>query len=166
MSEPTRVHCYGYVDRPYEAVRVALHERPLELLRAATTVASARAGSMAAHLRLALGGAEIGVGIRPEIRSVREDEAVAGLGPVTRVDLGWRAFQGAAFFPVMSAQLSAWAVGPQETQISLEGSYEPPLGALGGVIDAAIGRHVAEGCVHALLRDLSAQLHREIAPPL
>ena len=88
MSEPSKICCYGYVNRSYQSVRDVLHQRPLELLRQATTSAAERANSLAASLRLGVAGIEIGVGVRIDVRAVREEEGVAGMSPVTRVVLG------------------------------------------------------------------------------
>ena len=43
MSTPRRLSYYGYVDRPYEAVRRLLLNRADELFQRATTTASERA---------------------------------------------------------------------------------------------------------------------------
>jgi hypothetical protein len=162
MSEPRKICCYGYVNRPYEAVRDVLHQRPLELLKQATTSAAARASSLAASLRLGVAGVEIGVGVHIDVRAVREEQGVAGMSPVTRVVLGWEAASGSSLFPTMSAQLSAWPLTATETQLEMEGDYAPPLGVVGTAIDAAVGHRIAEASVHRLLDDVVEQLRRDL----
>jgi hypothetical protein len=164
MSEPRKICCYGYVNRSYASVRDVLHQRPLELLKQATTSAAARASSLAASLRVGIAGVEIGVGVHIDVRGVREEEGVVGLSPVTRVVLGWEAANASSLFPSMSAQLSAWPLMSSETQLEIEGSYHPPLGVVGNAIDAAVGHRIAEASVHRLLEDVIEQLRRDIPP--
>jgi len=165
MSEPRKISCYGYVNRSYEAVRDVLHQRPLELLNQATTSAAARAGSLAASLRIGVAGVEVGVGVHIDVRAVREEEGVAGFSPVTRVVLAWKAANASSLFPTMSAQLSAWPLLSFETQLEIEGTYSPPLGVLGTAIDVAVGHRIAEASIHRLLDDVIEQLRRDLPPP-
>jgi hypothetical protein len=161
MSQRKNVRCYGYVEHPYEQVRALLHDRPLELLQRATKSASARTRALVANLRVDLAGVEIGVDVRTHINRVRDEQGVAGLSPVTCVDLGWEAVHAPAIFPLMSARISAWPITSTETQLELEGDYEPPLGALGTALDALIGHRIAEASIDRLLQDLLEQIRRE-----
>lgn len=162
MSKRVDLRHYGYVNRPYEAVRTALHEHPLELLQQATNSAAARAGSVATSLRVSIAGFEIGISLRLRIHGVHDDEGVAGLSPVTRVELGWEAASTPALFPLMSAQLSAWPLSPTETQLEIEGAYQPPMGPVGHAIDAAVGHRIAQASVHRFLEDIVEQLRRDL----
>jgi hypothetical protein len=161
MSQDKSVRCYGYVERPYEQVRALLHREPLELLQRATRSASARARALLASLKVDVGGIEIGVDIRTHVRRVSDEEGVAGLPPVTRVDLGWEAARAPALFPLMSARLSAWPMTSTETQIEIEGDYEPPFGAVGTALNAVLGHRIAEASVERLLQDVMDQMRRE-----
>jgi hypothetical protein len=149
------------VNLPYPTVRDLLREGPIEILQRATASGSSRADALAATLRYTVGGFELGVDVRVHVKGYREEEGVAGLSPVLRIDLGWEASRAAAFFPSMRAQLSAWPLSTQETQLELEGEYRPPLGAVGKAADAAILHRVAEAAVHRFLEDLVEQLRRE-----
>jgi hypothetical protein len=160
MSKPRELRCYAYVNRPYSVVREALQHRPLELLQRATSSAAERASSLAASLRAEAAGIEVGVEVRIHIHALREEEGVAGLSPVTRISLGWEAARTPALFPVMSAELSAWPLSSSETQLEIEGTYRPPLGAVGRAVDAAVGNRIAEASVHRLLEDVVEQLRR------
>jgi hypothetical protein len=161
MSQRKQVRCYGYVERPYEQVRALLHREPLELIQRATNSASARTRALIANLKVDVAGVEIGVNIRAHVNRVREEEGVAGLSPVTRVDLAWEAARAPAFFPLMSARLSAWPITSTETQLELEGDYEPPFGAVGTALDAVLGHRIAEASVDRLLQDVLEQIRRE-----
>jgi hypothetical protein len=161
MSERTTLRCYGYVNRPFAEVRELLHRDPLELLQRATKAASARTRGLVASLRYEVAGIEIGVDVRPYVNRVADDEGVAGLPPGTTVELRWEADRAPSMFPMMSARLSASPITSTETQLELEGRYQPPLGAAGSLLDAAIGHRIAEASVHRLFDDLLEQLRRE-----
>jgi hypothetical protein len=161
MSQRKNIRCYGYVVRPYEQVRSLLYREPLQLLQRATNSASARARALLASLKVDLAGIEIGIDVRAHVRRVHDEEGVAGLSPVTRVDLGWEAARAPAFFPLMAARLSAWPITSTETQVELDGDYEPPFGAVGGALDAVLGHRIAEASVDRLLQDVLEQIRRE-----
>lgn len=165
MRQPRKLRCYQYVERPYEAVRNLLRERPLEVLQRATTSAASRADALAAKLRVGVAGVEIGVDVKIHVTAIRDDEGVGGLSPVTHVMLTWEAAKAAALFPLMSAQLSAWPLSASETQIEIEGEYRPPLGAVGEAIDAAVGHRIAEASVHRFLEDFVQQIRQELKAP-
>lgn len=42
------------------------------------------------------------------------------------------------------------------SELSLEGTYEPPFGSLGQIFDGLMGRQIAHGTLRALLRQISA----------
>ena len=164
MSEPRKLRCYQYVERPYEAVRELFRERPLKVFQPATTSAAERANVVEASLRAGVAGVDVGVDVCVHLHAIKEEEGVAGLSPVTRVTLAWEAKRAAGLFPVMRADLSFFPLTSTETQLELEGSYRPPLGAVGSVADAALGHRVAEATVHRFLEDIVAQIRRELPP--
>lgn len=159
-SRPLR--SYAYVNRPYEPVRALLHARPVALLRAATTSAAARANDVAGSLRVAVAGVELGVQVSMHVLAVRDEEGVAGLSPVTYVNLAWEAAHAPSLFPFMAARLSAWPLTSTETQIEIEGDYTPPFGALGAAIDAAVGHRIAEAAVRQFVEDVVEQMRLEL----
>lgn len=84
-------------------------------------------------------------------------EVRVSLGPVrTRADgivLPFRVeatgFPG--LFPILDAHLEIAPLGSSMTQLTLWGSCDPPLGALGRGIDRVLLHHLAEATVRALL---------------
>jgi hypothetical protein len=162
MSEPRKLRCYEYVNRPYEQVRALLRHEPLELLQRATTSAAARASEVAMKLHVAAFAFEIGVDVRAIVLRMREEAGEAGLSPVTVAEIGWEAARMPALFPSMRIELSAWPLSADETQIEIAGEYRPPLGIVGIAVDAALGHRIADACVHRLLADFVGQLQREI----
>ena len=85
MSEPRKLRCYAYVNRPYGAVREVMRLRPLEVFQRATSSAATRANAIAASLHARMAGVDVGVDVRIEVQGVRDDEGVAGMSPVTRL---------------------------------------------------------------------------------
>jgi hypothetical protein len=162
MSEPRKLRCYQYVNRPHERVRDLLRQQPLALLQRATNSAAARATSLAANLKVAVAGVEIGVDVRTYLHRVREDAGVAGLSPVTVLEIGWEASRSPSLFPTMRAELSAWPLSSTETQLEITGDYRPPLGLVGNALDAAVGHRVAEAVVHRFLEDIVEEIRREL----
>jgi len=162
MGEPRTLRFYGYVERPYEQVRTLLRAEPLALLARATTSAANRARQLVAHLRVGLGGVEIGVDVRTTVRQIREEEPLAGLQPVTCVELAWEAVRAPGLFPLMHATLSAWPTLSSETQLEIEGEYQPPFRGLGNTLDALLLHRVAQASVHRFLEDTIAEIGREL----
>jgi hypothetical protein len=162
MSQPTKVRCYQYVNRPYGSVREVLRERAPELLRLATTSAAARASHVGASLHVDLGGLDVGVEIRVTVVGIRDEPGIAGVSPVTRLAITWEATHARALFPVMKADLSLWPLSSTETQLEIEGEYRPPFSVIGAAGDAVVGRRVAEATVHRFLDDVAERLRSEI----
>jgi hypothetical protein len=159
------VRCYAYVDRPYEGVRRLLRERALDVFRCATRSAAARANALGETLYVGTAGISVGVDIDIEIRTSWDEAGVAGLSPVTLVNILWKAAHGPSFFPSMAAELSVWPMTHTETQLTLEGTYRPPLGPLGSVVNAAVGHRIVEAAVHRFLDDVARELRAEIPSP-
>lgn len=59
----------------------------------------------------------------------------------------WSAVGGEALFPEMIADLVLTQAGSGETNITLRGTYDPPLGMVGRVLDRALLGKVAEATV-------------------
>jgi hypothetical protein len=57
-------------------------------------------------------------------------------------------------FPSFGATLTVRAAG-EETELVLEGSYEPPGGVLGRLFDRVLGQKLAVGTMDALLDQLA-----------
>jgi hypothetical protein len=155
VSQHLRV--FDYVNRPYAAVRDALALDPLAIFRKATSAAASRADALSAELRTRLGPLEIATDI--DIRVVAIEESTALLDtPTTRITLEWQAARHPGLFPTMQAVLSIYALTATVTQLDLQGDYEPPLGPLGRVIDAALGHRVAEASVHRFIEQVGSHL--------
>jgi len=162
MTEPRRLRCYEYVDRPFSQVHDLLHRDPVGLLQNATNSAASRASSLAASLKVGMAGVQIGVDVRVYVQRVRDEQGIAGLSPVTCVELAWEAERAPGLFPSMQAELCAWPLSAMETQLEIRGDYRPPFGAVGNAIDAAVGHRIAEASIHRFLDEIVEQVRREL----
>lgn len=61
--------------------------------------------------------------------------------------ISWTATGAKGLFPSLTADLILSHVGKTRTKLSLQGTYEPPLGPVGRVIDRSLLRKVAESTV-------------------
>jgi hypothetical protein len=75
-----------------------------------------------------------------------------------RIPLSWAATGTPRLFPKMTADLTMVPLGDQLTQIRFEGVYQPPLGAVGRMLDRAILHRVAEMSVKDLVDRIVAIL--------
>lgn len=162
MTTPAKLKTWQYVNRSYDRVRAALHQRANALFQTATRAATARHDDLASTLKVGIEGFEIGVDVHLKVFDVHDEMVPATHSPVTRVRLGWEAARATALFPHMEATLSAWPLSSTETQIELDGAYRPPLGTLGKAMDALVMHRLAEAALHRFLEDIVAQLRKEL----
>jgi len=81
----------------------------------------------------------------------------------TIVPLTWRATGPQGIFPVLTADLEVAALSPQITHLSLRGSYDPPLGAVGQRLDRLLLHRVAEATIRSFMRRLAESLADTVA---
>jgi hypothetical protein len=72
--------------------------------------------------------------------------------------ISWSATGAEVLFPRLNADLLISHVGHNQTTISLEGTYEPPLGTLGKVVDRIMLRNVADSTVKAWVDRLAGAM--------
>lgn len=68
-------------------------------------------------------------------------------------------------FPVLDADLMLMPDGAEESRLGLVGSYRPPLGRAGAVLDKAIMGRVAISTVRALLNNLAEAITQPASQP-
>jgi hypothetical protein len=155
------VNYYGYVERPYASVRTLLLRDPEQLLQRATASGARRAEGVYAEIRTG-GALKMSMDVAVHVDRAYDGEPVDGQAELTstHLDLSWKAASAPALFPLMHAKLSAWPVTPMETQISIEGHYEPPLGLVGAAVDAVIGHRLAQASVQRFLDDVVEYVRR------
>jgi hypothetical protein len=77
----------------------------------------------------------------------------------------WRPVHGGGMIPSFSGQLTlADSDDPDSCRLSLEGSYAPPLGAVGAAFDVLLGHTVARATAQRLLNSIAQDMeimHRD-----
>jgi hypothetical protein len=148
---PRPLLSYDYVNRPYHIVRDALLVDPLRVFQLATATVQ-----QAARLHVQVGSLDLGVDVTIELVDVVSTEKS------TSLKFTWSAATSPGLFPAMEATLAVYALTSTETQLELQGTYTPPLGPLGTVIDAAVGHRVAEAAVTRFTAEVAGWLRREL----
>lgn len=161
MTRRNELRCYDYVNRPHDQVSDALAADARKIFERATRSAAARAQDLGAELRARIGAVEVSADVEIQILGVTEAQAPDGK-PATRIDLTWRSRRSPGLFPELTGALSAYALTPQETQIELAGTYDPPLGLFGQAIDALAMHRIAEASVQRFVSDVAAFLRAEL----
>ncbi len=104
------------------------------------------------------------VGPRGEAGGISKLVRVCFLEPVRRgstltAALRWEATGVAGdLFPVLDADVSLSPQGEDRTLLRLTGSYRPPFGLAGALLDRAIMHRLADATIRSLLEGLSATL--------
>ena len=161
MSERRELHCYQYVNVPYDKVRDALKTDATGIFQRATASATSRAHELVSTLRVGVGAIEIGADVKIEVRGA--EEKVSALGDhTTELDIAWTAANAKGLFPSMEATLSIYPLSGKETQIDLYGRYKPPMGVVGNAIDALVGHRLAEASVLRFVQDVAARINSEL----
>lgn len=160
MSKGKQLRSFDYVNQPYERVRDALLADAGWVLSAATRAAATRARSMAAELRVNIGGMDVGTEIALTVGRIEVHSATSGRR--AHIPIEWEAAKRPRLFPFMSGELAIYPLSATETQLEFAGTYEPPLGALGDALDAAIGHRIAEASVQGLVANVARYLREKL----
>ena len=155
-----KLRCYAYVNRPFEEVSKRLHDRTDDLFPKATSTAAARAGEVAGNLRVKAGAIDVGVDVSIHVGTVREEEGHPGNVPHRGIRLPGRR---CAARPCSRRCPPSYRRGRSRRprrRSSSTAPYNPPLGAVGGALDAVVGHRVAEAAVHRFLDDVVEGLRK------
>lgn len=158
------LHAYAYVEAPFDVCSRLLAEDAGRVLQQATDDAASQAHVLSRTLEVEVGGFSVSREVVIEVGDFQPQQVTASVVP-----LRWHAERGRLLFPELTAELEIAAVtlDPPLTQLTLDGSYEPPLGALGAGADrVALGR-IAEATVHRFVHEVADHLRRsvEALPP-
>lgn len=165
MSKGREIRCYDYVNHPYEQVRELLTRDALAVFQSATKAAAARVQSVAAEMRVDLGGFAVEADINISLKNIDEKGPAGTSGPITRLQLEWEAAKMPRLFPFMKANLAIYPLTATETQLDFSGVYEPPLGPLGKAMNTIVGHRIAEVSVHRFINDVASHLRQTLARP-
>lgn len=79
------------------------------------------------------------------------------------IPMDWKGTGGGALFPVMRGDLVLQPLGHELVQVVFRGSYQPPLGVLGRLLDRAVLHRLAEASAKAFLDQLCRGVDDAIA---
>lgn len=95
----------------------------------------------------------------------KEVDLVIGTAEIHRTGIAypvtWTATNAEILFPSLEANLLLAHVGQDTTRLAFEGTYEPPLGEIGRLVDRALLGRFAEAAVRNWLDRLAAALIEE-----
>jgi hypothetical protein len=143
------------LDADFDAARAAL---------ARLAVGCAIFGSAQDAYEGATGGsARVGVaGISRLVRVQTRD--LAGTTDSAGLAIRWEADgSGSRLFPVLDADVRLAPAGEHLTLLTLTGSYRPPFGRPGEVVDRAIMHRVATATVRKFLANMAVVLTRQVS---
>ena len=146
------IHYYTYVPLPLGVV-----EHRLDALRDALEDWAGVAYREGEELR-----AKVGPSVGGHAKEVR---LVIGVAEIHRTGLvypiSWTATGAQALFPKLTGELVLSHVGPEQTELSLEANYQPPMGPLGRVVDRVVLGRFAELTVKNWVDQLAEALISE-----
>ncbi|HEY8340458.1 MAG TPA: hypothetical protein VIK95_11340 [Egibacteraceae bacterium] len=150
------VYYYTMLEVPYEQAAAVLRESPQRWL---PDPARHQGGEW--HVALHADGA-----LPPAI--ARRD-ALVTVGEPAQNDnlmlaLEWRSATADRLFPVLTADLELVRL-ESGCQLSLMGTYRPPLAVVGEATDRLLGHRVAEATVRRFVLDVAARVERLVSLP-
>lgn len=153
------LHCYAYVEAPFDLVARLLAEDATAVLQDATEDAAEQAGTLSRTLSVEVAGFEVGRDVVIEVGDFEPRGITNNVVP-----LRWHAERGRLLFPALTADLevAALAFDPPLTQLTVSGSYAPPLGALGMGADRLVLHRLAEATVHRFTHEVADRLRRMV----
>jgi hypothetical protein len=110
--------------------------------------------SFEARVGFSAAGARIGKKVELTVGAPSEE------GDWVVIPLAWQATGPTGMFPVLDARLRVEPIGPGASRLSLAGTYQPPLGALGREIDGAVLHGVAEATLRDFVEGVAGRLSR------
>lgn len=164
MTTSERLHrSYDYVNHSYARVLEALRRDASGILARATHAAAEREHAIGVQLHLRMAGIEVSTDVRVEVANVQERAATTSAHALATIPLTWSSVASPSLFPHLHGNLSLYPLSSHETQLELEGTYDPPLGLVGDAFDSVIGHRIADACVLRFVQDVAAQLRAELS---
>ncbi len=153
-----KIRSFDYVNRPYDEVREALTSGAESVFGSATRAAASRSKKVAAALEVDIAGLKVAKDVDITVKDVEQDTTGARATPRTRLAIEWAASKAPGLFPLMRGELAIYPLTGTETQIDFSGAYEPPMGWLGGAVDAVVGHRIAEASVDRFVKQIAEYL--------
>lgn len=158
MTRP--LYAYDYAHVAFDDAIALLAEDPGGLLQSATDASMQHADEVVTNLHVEVAGFDLGRDVVIELGEFEPVEALRCILPVS-----WRAASGHLLFPTVAAtlEIAALSLQPPLVQVTLAGSYDPPLGPLGTMVDRALTQRMAEAVIHRFVQDVACRLEARVA---
>lgn len=154
---PVFVHFFAHIARPHDEVERVLLEAPATWLPSVVESAYETGDGVRARVGIGKRGRltkKVVVYVGEPLRDARR----------TVIPIRVEAAGPTGLFPQLDADLEIAPVGPDTTQLTLNGSYRPPLGAAGALLDSTLLHRVAEAVVKNFV-DRVAGILQDAASP-
>lgn len=153
MQRP--IYAYAYAKVPFDDAIGLLAGDPERLLQDATEVSTEHAEHVLANLHTRIGGVEVDRDVEIELGEFDPVEALRSVVPVH-----WQDAEGQPWFPTMDAtlEITALSLRPPLVQVTIAGTYQPPLGPVGAAVDAVAAHRVAEATTHTFVHEVATRL--------
>ena len=153
------LHCYAYVEAPFDLVTRLLAEDARAVLQEATDDAAEQADILSHPLKVNVGGFGVSKDVEVAFGAFEPRSVTRSVVPLT-----WRVSGKGLLFPELTAELEVAAVSfdPPLTQVTVTGTYEPPLGVIGAGADRVLLGRLAEATVHRFTHEVADTLRRKV----
>jgi hypothetical protein len=149
------VRDFRELDIPFDEAESALAQDPTSWLPLVASATDERGRYLLAEVGF---GSPLRLHKRVEVE-VSEPYRLAGK---TLVPIRWSTGAESSPLPVMEGDLEIAPFGPGRSQLSMNGRYTPPFGALGGTLDRALLHRVAEATVRDFVDRVARALCVEV----
>lgn len=78
--------------------------------------------------------------------------------------VSWHSARADRLFPVFAGEIELAPLPVRGWQLSLSGTYRPPLSVVGGAADRVMGHRVAEACVRRFVLDIAERVSPATLP--
>ena len=148
------------VDCPCSQVCSAIEADPRALLAAIADAAYREGEQLCLTLTPSLSHKSVGKQVQVDVSHAYR------LGDRLILPIQWWATGAPALFPRLEGDIEVAPLGPERTEITLMGRYDPPLAVLGRQLDRLLLHRVAEACVRSFLTRLGASVGCAVKPML
>jgi hypothetical protein len=143
---------YLEIAAPFEDVEAALLDDPETWVPGLLRDAEDRGQRLLAEIGFVVDARRIDKEVEIEIGRPYRAPAVPPHRPSpTLLPMDWRATGPQGLFPHLEADIEVAPLGAERTHLSISGRYEPPMGALGRMLDRTLLHRVAEATVKDFL---------------
>ena len=146
------VRYYLEIAAPFEDVEAALLDDPETWVPGLLRDAEDRGQRLLAEIGFVVDARRIDKEVEIEIGRPYRAPSVRPYRPSpTLLPMDWRATGPQGLFPHLEADIEVAPLGAERTHLSISGRYEPPMGALGRMLDRTLLHRVAEATVKDFL---------------